>query len=181
MSFKPYPDPEPKPNRNNPDYDEKPNNKPANYNGGKRASEDHFGMRILTSQTTAMVFTVIAILFQACMFGLLEKRVSATVDIHIHLFFGVLMGIVFETSGIMIAANFNNKKIKVGNAMWVSARGIWLFVFFFVQVLTDFSLFGIMELFGLDSGVVGKIIVCVSLPIGILGYGNLFIGENRNN
>ena len=133
----------------------------------------HFGMAALTSPFTAMIFTSFALLGQAYLFGHLAHKVFYNVGIPAPMWFHFVIAFIFECTGILIAASFNDRKIG-GEYDGVSIRGIWLFVFFAVQVVSDLCLFGVIK-----NPIVGTVIVAVAMPIALLGYANLYMSENR--
>lgn len=133
----------------------------------------HLGMRALTSPFTAMVFTTFALLGQAYLFGHLAHRTFETIGIPAPMWFHFIMALIFECTGILIAASFNDN--KVGGSEGVSARGLWLFTFFTVQVISDLCLFGVIK-----NPTIGTVIVALAMPIALLGYANLYMEENRN-
>lgn len=133
----------------------------------------HLGMAALTSPFTAMIFTSFALLGQAYLFGHLAHNVFSNVGIPAPMWFHFVIAFIFECTGILIAASFNDRKIG-GEYDGVSIRGIWLFVFFSVQVVSDLCLFGVIK-----NPIVGTVIVAVAMPIALLGYANLYMSENR--
>lgn len=133
----------------------------------------HLGMRALTSPFTAMVFTTFALLGQAYLFGHLAHRTFDTIGIPAPMWFHFVMALIFECTGILIAASFNDNKL--GGDEGISARSLWLFVFFAVQVISDLCLFGVIK-----NPTVGTVIVALAMPIALLGYANLYMEENRN-
>jgi hypothetical protein len=133
----------------------------------------HLGMAALTSPFTAMIFTSFALLGQAYLFGHLAHNVFSNVGIPAPMWFHFVIAFIFECTGILIAASFNDRKIG-GEYDGVSIRGIWLFVFFAVQVVSDLCLFGVIK-----NPIVGTVIVAVAMPIALLGYANLYMSENR--
>lgn len=133
----------------------------------------HLGMSALTSPFTAMIFTSFALLGQAYLFGHLAHNVFSNVGIPAPMWFHFVIAFIFECTGILIAASFNDRKIG-GEYDGVSIRGIWLFVFFAVQVVSDLCLFGVIK-----NPIVGTVIVAVAMPIALLGYANLYMSENR--
>lgn len=135
-------------------------------------STTHLGMAALTSPFTAMIFTSFALLGQAYLFGHLAHNVFSNVGIPAPMWFHFVIAFIFECTGILIAASFNDRKIG-GEYDGVSIRGIWLFVFFAVQVVSDLCLFGVIK-----NPIVGTVIVAVAMPIALLGYANLYMSEN---
>jgi len=133
----------------------------------------HLGMAALTSPFTAMIFTSFALLGQAYLFGHLAHDIFSNVGIPAPMWFHFVIAFIFECTGILIAASFNDRKIG-GEYDGVSIRGIWLFVFFAVQVVSDLCLFGVIK-----NPIVGTVIVAVAMPIALLGYANLYMSENR--
>jgi len=133
----------------------------------------HLGMAALVSPFTAMIFTSFALLGQAYLFGHLAHNVFTAVGIPAPMRFHFIIAFIFECTGILIAASFNDRKIG-GEYDGVSIRGIWLFVFFAVQVVSDLCLFGVIK-----NPIVGTVIVAVAMPIALLGYANLYMSENR--
>ena len=133
----------------------------------------HVGMKALTSPYTAMVFTFTALVAQAYLFAQLAHKIFVATGIFAPMAFHFIMAFIFECTGILIAASFNNRKIG-GEIDGVSLRGIWLFVFFAVQVISDLCLFGVIK-----NPTVGTVIVALAMPIALLGYANLYMEENR--
>lgn len=131
------------------------------------------GMALLTSPVTAMIFTLFALLGQAYLFAHLAHKTFESINIPAPFGFHFIMALIFECTGILIAASFNERKIG-GELDGISARSIWLFVFFAVQVISDLCLFGVIK----DS-YIGTIIVALAMPIALLGYANLYMEENR--
>lgn len=131
------------------------------------------GMALLTSPVTAMIFTFFALLGQAYLFAHLAHKTFESINIPAPFAFHFIMALIFECTGILIAASFNERKIG-GELDGISARSIWLFVFFAVQVISDLCLFGVIK----DSSI-GTIIVALAMPIALLGYANLYMEENR--
>ena len=133
----------------------------------------HLGMKALTSPFTAMVFTFFALLGQAYLFGHLAHKVFEAIGVPAPMAFHFGIALIFECTGILIAASFNDRKIG-GENDGVSLRGIWLFVFFAVQVISDLCLFGVIK-----NPTIGTVIVALAMPIALLGYANLYMEENR--
>lgn len=133
----------------------------------------HVGMKALTSPYTAMIFTFTALVAQAYLFAQLAHKIFVATGIFAPMAFHFIMAFIFECTGILIAASFNNRKIG-GENDGVSLRGIWLFVFFAVQVISDLCLFGVIK-----NPTVGTVIVALAMPIALLGYANLYMEENR--
>lgn len=133
----------------------------------------HLGMTAITSPFTAMIFTSFALLGQAYLFGHLAHNVFSNVGIPAPMWFHFVIAFIFECTGILIAASFNDRKVG-GEYDGVSIRGIWLSVFFAVQVVSDLCLFGVIK-----NPIVGTVIVAVAMPIALLGYANLYMSENR--
>ena len=133
----------------------------------------NIGMALLINPVTAMIFTLFALLGQAYLFAHLAHKTFAGINIPAPFWFHFMMALIFECTGILIAASFNDRKI--GNQYdGISARSIWLFVFFAVQVISDLCLFGIIK-----NPAVGTVIVALAMPIALLGYANLYMEENR--
>jgi hypothetical protein len=139
-----------------------------------KSLNSHLGMKALTSPFTAMVFTFFALLGQAYLFGHLAHKVFEAIGVPAPMAFHFGIALIFECTGILIAASFNNRKIG-GEIDGVSLRGIWLFVFFAVQVISDLCLFGVIK-----NPTVGTVIVALAMPIALLGYANLYMEENRD-
>jgi len=133
----------------------------------------HLGMKALTSPFTAMVFTFFALLGQAYLFGHLAHKVFEVIGVPAPMAFHFGIALIFECTGILIAASFNDRKIG-GENDGISLRGIWLFIFFAVQVISDLCLFGVIK-----NPTVGTVIVALAMPIALLGYANLYMEENR--
>jgi hypothetical protein len=162
----PQPQPEQKP-------EEKPQQpQPQNVPPMKNLAV-HVGMKALTSPYTAMIFTFTALVAQAYLFAQLAHKIFVATGIFAPMAFHFIMAFIFECTGILIAASFNNRKIG-GENDGVSLRGIWLFVFFAVQVISDLCLFGVIK-----NPTVGTVIVALAMPIALLGYANLYMEENR--
>ena len=53
----------------------------------------------------------------------------------------------------------------------ISERTLWLWGFFLVQVCTDLAY---IKLLGSWSDLVGKVIIAMSLPMGIMAYSKLY-------
>jgi len=138
-----------------------------------KSLNSHLGMKALTSPFTAMVFTFFALLGQAYLFGHLAHKVFEAIGVPAPMAFHFGIALIFECTGILIAASFNDRKIG-GENDGVSLRGIWLFVFFAVQVISDLCLFGVIK-----NPTVGTVIVALAMPIALLGYANLYMEENR--
>jgi hypothetical protein len=135
----------------------------------------NIGMALLINPVTAMIFTLFALLGQAYLFAHLAHKTFARINIPAPFAFHFIMALIFECTGILIAASFNDRKI--GNQYdGISARSIWLFVFFAVQVISDLCLFGIIK-----NSEIGTIIVALAMPIALLGYANLYMEENRKS
>ena len=133
----------------------------------------NIGMALLISPITAMIFTLFALLGQAYLFAHLAHKTFDLIKIPAPFWFHFTMALIFECTGILIAASFNDRKL--GNQYdGISARSLWLFVFFTVQVISDLCLFGIIE-----NQKIGTIIVALAMPIALLGYANLYMEENR--
>jgi hypothetical protein len=170
---KPQPQPEQQPEKQ---PEEKPNfekEKPQPQTHMKSSLNSHLGMKALTSPITAMVFTFFALLGQTYLFGHLAHKVFESIGVPAPMEFHFGIGFIFECTGILIAASFNDRKIG-GEIDGVSLRGIWLFVFFAVQVISDLCLFGVIK-----NPTVGTVIVALAMPIALLGYANLYMEENR--
>jgi hypothetical protein len=133
----------------------------------------NIGMALLINPVTAMIFTLFALLGQAYLFAHLAHKTFEAINIPAPFGFHFIMALIFECTGILIAASFNERKIG-GELDGISARSIWLFIFFAVQVLSDLCLFGIIA-----NDSIGKIIVALAMPIALLGYANLYMEENR--
>jgi hypothetical protein len=162
----PQPQPEEKPQPQPQPQQEKPQTHMKSLNS-------HLGMKALTSPFTAMVFTFFALLGQAYLFGHLAHKVFEAIGVPAPMAFHFGIALIFECTGILIAASFNDRKIG-GENDGVSLRGIWLFVFFAVQVISDLCLFGVIK-----NPTVGTVIVALAMPIALLGYANLYMEENR--
>jgi len=133
----------------------------------------NIGMALLINPVTAMIFTAFALLGQAYLFAHLAHRTFAGINIPAPFWFHFIMALIFECTGILIAASFNDRKLG-SKYDGISARSIWLFVFFAVQVISDLCLFGIIK-----NPAVGTFIVALAMPIALLGYANLYMEENR--
>ena len=133
----------------------------------------NIGMALLINPVTAMIFTLFALLGQAYLFAHLAHKTFESINIPAPFAFHFIMALIFECTGILIAASFNERKIG-GELDGVSARSIWLFVFFAVQVISDLCLFGVIT-----NTAIGTIIVALAMPIALLGYANLYMEENR--
>lgn len=133
----------------------------------------NIGMALLINPVTAMIFTLFALLGQAYLFAHLAHKTFESINIPAPFGFHFIMAIIFECTGILIAASFNERKIG-GELDGISARSIWLFVFFAVQVISDLCLFGVIT-----NSAIGTIIVALAMPIALLGYANLYMEENR--
>jgi hypothetical protein len=133
----------------------------------------NIGMALLINPVTAMIFTLFALLGQAYLFAHLAHKTFETINIPAPFGFHFIMALIFECTGILIAASFNERKIG-GELDGISARSIWLFIFFAVQVLSDLCLFGVIT-----NSAIGTIIVALAMPIALLGYANLYMEENR--
>lgn len=131
---------------------------------------EHIGLRILKDPWTAMFFTLFALLGQAYLFAHLAHRVFEGINIPAPYWFHYTIAVIFESTGILIASSFNDRKI--GDDF--SARGLWLATFFVVQVVADLCLFNIIQ-----NPAVGTILVAIAMPIALLGYANLYMEENR--
>ena len=139
--------------------------------------EGHFGMRFLRSANALLMFAAIALTAQAYLFSRLAilKLASVGVVVISPVQEGVIIvcAIVFEIVGLFVGANFNDKKVG-GEIDGVSARGIWLFLFFFIQITTDLCLFGVIQ-----NDIFSSIIVASSMPLALMAMANLFMGENH--
>lgn len=133
----------------------------------------NIGMALLINPVTAMIFTLFALLGQAYLFAHLAHKTFEAINIPAPFAFHFVMALIFECTGILIAASFNERKIG-GELDGISARSIWLFVFFAVQVISDLCLFGVIT-----NNAIGTIIVALAMPIALLGYANLYMEENR--
>ena len=133
----------------------------------------NIGMALLMNPVTAMIFTLFALLGQAYLFAHLAHKTFEAISIPAPFGFHFIMALIFECTGILIAASFNERKIG-GELDGISARSIWLFIFFAVQVLSDLCLFGVIT-----NSAIGTIIVALAMPIALLGYANLYMEENR--
>jgi hypothetical protein len=133
----------------------------------------NIGMALLINPVTAMIFTLFALLGQAYLFAHLAHKTFESINIPAPFGFHFIMALIFECTGILIAASFNERKIG-GELDGISARSIWLFVFFAVQVISDLCLFGVIT-----NSAIGTIIVALAMPIALLGYANLYMEENR--
>lgn len=133
----------------------------------------NIGMALLVNPVTAMIFTLFALLGQAYLFAHLAHKTFESINIPAPFGFHFIMALIFECTGILIAASFNERKIG-GELDGISARSIWLFIFFAVQVLSDLCLFGVIT-----NSAIGTIIVALAMPIALLGYANLYMEENR--
>jgi hypothetical protein len=133
----------------------------------------NIGMALLINPVTAMIFTLFALLGQAYLFAHLAHKTFESINIPAPFGFHFIMALIFECTGILIAASFNERKIG-GELDGISARSIWLFVFFAVQVISDLCLFGVIT-----NNAIGTIIVALAMPIALLGYANLYMEENR--
>jgi hypothetical protein len=147
--------------------------KPQPQTHMKSSLNAHLGMKALTSPFTAMVFTFFALLGQAYLFGHLAHKVFEAIGVPAPMAFHFGIALIFECTGILIAASFNDRKIG-GENDGISLRGIWLGVFFAVQVISDLCLFGVIK-----NPTVGTVIVALAMPIALLGYANLYMEENR--
>lgn len=133
----------------------------------------NIGMSLLVNPVTAMIFTLFALLGQAYLFAHLAHKTFEAINVPAPFGFHFVMALIFECTGILIAASFNERKIG-GELDGISARSIWLFVFFAVQVISDLCLFGVIT-----NNAIGTIIVALAMPIALLGYANLYMEENR--
>lgn len=133
----------------------------------------NIGMALLINPVTAMIFTLFALLGQAYLFAHLAHKTFEAINIPAPFGFHFVMALIFECTGILIAASFNERKIG-GELDGISARSIWLFIFFAVQVISDLCLFGVIT-----NSAIGTIIVALAMPIALLGYANLYMEENR--
>lgn len=133
----------------------------------------NIGMSLLMNPVTAMIFTLFALLGQAYLFAHLAHKTFEAISIPAPFGFHFIMALIFECTGILIAASFNERKIG-GELDGISARSIWLFIFFAVQVISDLCLFGVIT-----NSAIGTIIVALAMPIALLGYANLYMEENR--
>lgn len=133
----------------------------------------NIGMALLMNPVTAMIFTLFALLGQAYLFAHLAHKTFESINIPAPFGFHFIMALIFECTGILIAASFNERKIG-GELDGISARSIWLFIFFAVQVISDLCLFGVIT-----NSAIGTIIVALAMPIALLGYANLYMEENR--
>lgn len=134
-------------------------------------------MRFLRSANALLMFASIALTAQAYLFSRLAilKLASVGVVVISPVQEGVIIvcAIVFEIVGLFVGANFNDKKVG-GEIDGVSARGIWLFLFFFIQITTDLCLFGVIQ-----NDIFSSIIVASSMPLALMAMANLFMGENH--
>ena len=139
--------------------------------------EGHFGMRFLRSANALLMFAAIALTAQAYLFSRLAILKLASVGVIVTSPYQegaiIVCAIVFEIVGLFVGANFNDKKVG-GEIDGVSARGIWLFLFFFIQITTDLCLFGVIK-----NNVFSSIIVASSMPLALMAMANLFMGENH--
>lgn len=168
---KPQPQPEQQPEKQPEEKPQQPQSQ--NVPPMKNHLAVHVGMKALTSPYTAMIFTFTALVAQAYLFAQLAHKIFVATGIFAPMAFHFIMAFIFECTGILIAASFNNRKIG-GEIDGVSLRGIWLFVFFAVQVISDLCLFGVIK-----NPTVGTVIVALAMPIALLGYANLYMEENR--
>lgn len=132
---------------------------------------EHMGMRFLRERNVAMIFTFAAILTQAWMFGMLGHREFHAQKINSPMWLHLIMAVIFEFTGILIGASFNNRKI--GGDDGISIRAIWLSIFFGIQVLGDLCLLEVIP-----NRTISTTLIAVSMPIAILAYANLYIAEN---
>jgi len=98
-----------------------------------------------------------------------------------------LGGVLIEAAGIMIAADMklgapvqkyrNGRKVMItpGKAM----RSAWLWIFFFFQVGVDAAYVNVFEY---ASGVelLGKALIVISIPGGILAYSHIYLNQKDN-
>jgi len=168
---KPQPQPEQQPEKQPEEKPQQPQQEKPQQK--MKSLNSHLGMKALTSPFTAMVFTFFALLGQAYLFGHLAHKVFEAIGVPAPMAFHFGIALIFECTGILIAASFNDRKIG-GENDGVSLRGIWLFVFFAVQVISDLCLFGVIK-----NPTVGTVIVALAMPIALLGYANLYMEENR--
>lgn len=155
-----------------PEEEEKPIQEKANEVKMEKQNLN-IGMALLINPVTAMIFTLFALLGQAYLFAHLAHKTFESINIPAPFGFHFIMALIFECTGILIAASFNERKIG-GELDGISARSIWLFIFFAVQVLSDLCLFGVIT-----NSAIGTIIVALAMPIALLGYANLYMEENR--
>jgi hypothetical protein len=157
--------------------DEKVKARQPSRQASRQEFEGHFGMRFLRSANALLMFAAIALTAQAYLFSRLAIAKLASVGVIVVSVFQeaviIACAIVFEIVGLFVGANFNDKKVG-GEIDGVSARGIWLFLFFFIQITTDLCLFGVIK-----NNVFSSIIVASSMPLALMAMANLFMGENH--
>lgn len=157
--------------------DEKAKARQPSRQASRQEFEGHFGMRFLRSANALLMFAAIALTAQAYLFSRLAIAKLASVGVIVVSVFQeaviIACAIVFEIVGLFVGANFNDKKVG-GEIDGVSARGIWLFLFFFIQITTDLCLFGVIK-----NNVFSSIIVASSMPLALMAMANLFMGENH--
>ena len=133
------------------------------------------GKMILSSPNVRFAAAMVPIIGQAIIFALLFCKVYNIEVSALHVTPIVIVGVLFEAVGLMIALSTDNKKGFTMGGDFVSYRGLWLTAFFVLQILIDFAYVGMFSASATEW--IGKILIGVSFPLAVLAYNNLYLKE----
>ena len=139
----------------------------------KRTKRKNPGEAISGNKIFKFISAVVFIGAQGWIFADLASRVLPQIQ-GVPMAAEFVVGFLFEATAIMIALNLPADKMIFGD---LPIRNLWLGIFFPVQILTVFCW---AQIFGPElSDGIGKVVVALSVPIGILAYSNLYFKDKK--
>ena len=141
---------------------------------GKNVSQANPGEAISGNKVFKFISAVVFIGAQGWIFADLASRVIPQIG-NVPMIAEFIVGFLFEATAIVIALNLPADKMIFDD---LPVRNLWMGIFFPVQILTVFCW---AQIFGPEmSDGIGKVVVALSVPIGILAYSNLYFKDKQN-
>ena len=142
---------------------------------GKNVSQANPGEAISGNKVFKFISAVVFIGAQGWIFADLASRVIPQIG-NVPMIAEFIVGFLFEATAIVIALNLPADKMIFDD---LPVRNLWMGIFFPVQILTVFCW---AQIFGPEmSDGIGKVVVALSVPIGILAYSNLYFKDKQND
>lgn len=142
---------------------------------GKNISQANPGEAISGNKVFKFISAVVFIGAQGWIFADLASRVIPQIG-NVPMIAEFIVGFLFEATAIIIALNLPADKMIFDD---LPVRNLWMGIFFPVQILTVFCW---AQIFGPEmSDGIGKVVVALSVPIGILAYSNLYFKDKDND
>jgi hypothetical protein len=131
---------------------------------------------LLSSKNLMTIFIIAALIFQAHLFSNLQLRVLAGSAVQLGYWEGLLMGFLFDASGVYLAKNMK-AIVRLPYDDRIDPRNVWILIFFLFQVAIDLSF---VNKFGSYSDSIGAVLIALTVPLTLAAFSSLVLKDAEN-